>query len=535
MHNEQDWKRRGIAAEKTVEVLKNKVRSMYQGGAKSAVQRQLEKSRDRDEKNRQRRALMELKSAELQRHSERLESEVSERTREIQVILDNVAFGFLLIDRSCNVLSGFTKSCATLVGAGVHEGQSIAEVLGCDEMRAATLTMALEQVFDDLLPEEVCLAQLPVRFTPANSILHLEARCVRDDAGEIVSLLCTLSDVRALEAAQSASKTAEVLVEILARKDAFVNFVNETKVHIESAREAVKTGDARFVARAVHTVKGNAASYGLVKLVETVHGVEEDGEISVAELDLVEAEFVAFLEEHADVLGVNYRETLQESYTVSQEQLRELELLLSGVESPAADYWLAQLRQKSVGVIMGPVDTYVRRLGERLEKPLVFSFVGEEIRVDSLPMAPVLGSLAHVLRNAIDHGIEPPGERGNKPAEAILELSVVEQDSGWTVIIRDDGRGIDVSRLGEKAIERNFVTRSELDLMSSQEKLRLVFLDGVSSRDVATELSGRGVGMSAVLGAVENAGGRIDVESSIGKGTTFTIFVPKSQAALAAA
>ena len=118
---ETDWKRRGIAAEKTVEVLKTKVRSMYQGGSKTAVQRQLEKSRARDEKNRQRRAMMELKSAELERYSATLESEVAERTREIQDILDNVTFGFLLIDRDLKVRSGFTKSCEVLVGAAVSE------------------------------------------------------------------------------------------------------------------------------------------------------------------------------------------------------------------------------------------------------------------------------------------------------------------------------------------------------------------------------------------------------------------------------
>jgi hypothetical protein len=213
---EQDWKRRGVAAEKTVEVLKTKVRS-----------RQLEKSRKRDEKSRQRRAMMELKAVEMQRHSETLESQVAERTREIQVILDNVTFGFLLIDRNHKVLSGFTRSCAALVGAEVSEGQCITEVLGCDSKSAATLSMSLEHVVDDFLPEEVSLGQLPVRFTPGDSILHLDARCVRDDAGEIISLLCTISDVRTLEAAEEASQTAEILVGILARKDAFVNFVQE--------------------------------------------------------------------------------------------------------------------------------------------------------------------------------------------------------------------------------------------------------------------------------------------------------------------
>lgn len=532
---ETDWKRRGIAAEKTVEVLKTKVRSMYQGGSKTAVQRQLEKSRARDEKNRQRRAMMELRSAELERYSATLESEVAERTREIQVILDNVTFGFLLIDRDLKVRSGFTKSCEVLVGAAVSEGQSLGDVLGCEGKDAITLQMSLEQVVDDFLPEEVSLAQLPVRFTPNDSILHLDARCVRDDDGEIVSLLCTLSDVRALEAAEQASQIAEVLVGILARKDAFVNFVQETKVHVESAKDACQAGDTTFVARAVHTVKGNAASYALSKVVAVVHQAEEDGDISIADLDLIESTLVEFLDEHAKVLGVNYRDTIEETFTLSQGQMRELETLLSRVNAPDVERWLTQLRLKSVGVIMGPVEAYVRRLGERLEKPVAFSFVGEEIRVDSQPMAPVLGNLSHVLRNAVDHGIEEPGERGEKPEIGVLELSVVERDSGWTVVIRDDGRGIDVDRLSEKALERNCVTRAELDAMSRDEKLRLVFLDGLSSCDVATDLSGRGVGMSAVLGAVEQAGGRVDIESHSGEGTMFTIFVPKTLASQAAA
>ncbi len=532
---EQNWKRRGLAAEKTVEVLKNKVRSMYQGGSKTSVQRQLEKAKERDGKNRQRREMMEMKAAQLEQYSQTLEGEVAARTREIQVILDNVTFGFLLIDSEMKVLSGFTESCATLLGREVKEGQCITDLLGCDEKQGAILGMGVDQIFDDFMPEELTLAQLASRFTPGESILNLEARCVRGADGAVSALLCTLSDIRALEAAKQASNTAEILTGILAQKDAFINFIQETKAHIESAKSAVAEGRSTFVARAAHTVKGNAASYGLNDVASAVHEIEEKDSISHEDLCEIEDTIVEFLNEHQKVLDVNYHEAVEEQFALSQKQVRELELLLEQVENPAIAAWMTQLRQKSAGVIVGPVHAYIRKLSERLEKTVDFTFDGDDVYVDSQQMGSVLSNLTHVLRNAVDHGLEQPAERGEKPDTCSLALCVTAADVGWTISVSDDGRGIDVWTLGNKAIQSGVITQQDFDEMSHEERLRLVFRDKLSSNEVANDLSGRGVGMSAVLGAVEEHGGHVQISSTPGKGTTFTIFVPRDTAAQVAA
>lgn len=523
----QNWERRGNAAEKTVEVLKNKVREMYAGGSKTNVQRQLGKAKEREERNRQRRALMELKAAELEKYSKTLESEVTARTREIKTILDNVTFGFVLIDSEMRVMPGFTQSCATLIGSEIQVGQLLTDVLECDEARGDMFAVGVEQIFDDIFPEELSTFQLESRFTPGDAILNLDARAVRNGEDEVIALLCSLSDIKALEAAENASRTAEILIGILSQKEAFDNFVHETKVHLESAKSAAFGGEHTYVKRAVHTVKGNAASYGLADVVSTVHAIEEKGDIGVTDIEEIEASLIAFLAEHNTVLGLDYQIEAEEHFTLSHQQVRELEGLLAHVDNPGIASWLVQLRQKTVRDIVGPVDSYIRKLSERLEKSVNFVFEGDQVFVDSQIMAPVLGNLSHILRNAVDHGLEQPSDRGDKPESCNLGLFIKEDDIGWTIEVSDDGRGIDTSKLGAKAIDSGVITAAEFESMNNDERHQLVFLDGISSSDTATELSGRGVGMSAVLGAVQEHGGQVSVRSEKGVGTTFKIFIPQ--------
>ena len=124
-----DFERRTLAAEKTVEVLKRKVRELYSGGARTPIQRALEKANEREERNRRRREVAKVREAELRKYSQHLEREVERRTRAIQTVLDNVTFGFLVIGRDLTVREGFTRSCAGLFGRPPEVGEDIGELL----------------------------------------------------------------------------------------------------------------------------------------------------------------------------------------------------------------------------------------------------------------------------------------------------------------------------------------------------------------------------------------------------------------------
>jgi len=139
----------------------------------------------------------------------------------------------------------------------------------------------------------------------------------------------------------------------------------------------------------------------------------------------------------------------------------------------------------------------------------------------------VFSVLPHLLRNSIDHGIERPEDRDGKPAEASLSLSFEDSAGQLRICVADDGRGIAVERVAERALALEVVSRGELARMTDAEKLRLIFVGGLSTAAEVSETSGRGVGMDAVEAAVTELGGTIDVHSTRGFGTRFEIAIPR--------
>jgi two-component system chemotaxis sensor kinase CheA len=132
----------------------------------------------------------------------------------------------------------------------------------------------------------------------------------------------------------------------------------------------------------------------------------------------------------------------------------------------------------------------------------------------------------HLVRNAIDHGIEPPEQRGGKPPIGRLRIAIARSLKQLRIEIADDGAGIDTGRLLARAIEQGVLDASAASLLSESEKLRLVLAPGLSTAETVSETSGRGVGAGAVRDAVEAVGGSLHVESARGRGTTFVLELP---------
>jgi two-component system chemotaxis sensor kinase CheA len=524
MNVDVDWKRRALAAEETVRILKDKVRSMHGGGPQSALHRSLARAREREERNRRRREMLELKAAHLAESNERLEREVAERTRDIRAILDNVTFGFLRIDRDANVLAGFTRSCGELFGRMPHPGEPLGAILDLADTRRIELQLGIEQVFDDLLPEEVSLDQIPARYVLDGRVLRIEGRVIRDDAGAVSAVLVTVSDVTALERAQLESRERDVLIGVLRRKAAFEQFVGETRRGIE--RNRADLADQPVVQRFVHTVKGNAASWDLSPLTSLAHRIEDAGEITAADLDALHDALRDFLMENKDVLGVAL-DVAEPAYEIPAEEVRELRALLSRMDGdPDLDRWLARVVMRPAQELLGPIEAFAARLSERLGKTVDVAIAGGELLVDAELLRPVLSTVTQLVRNAMDHGIELPLDRGGKPARGSLVVRLASEDGRWVLSVADDGRGIQVERLAERAVEKGILTPDEARRMTRDEKVALIFCDGISTAAATTDVSGRGLGMSAVRQAVLERNGTISVETGDG-GTVVRIEVPR--------
>lgn len=521
-----DLERRAEAAEKTAAVLKRKVREMYGGGGQTALYRALEKAKRRDERSRQRREVAEVRAAELRKYTEHLEEEVARRTRAIQSILDNVTFGFLVIDRDLAIREGFTRSCAALFGRAPVVGESLGGLLGLAESEHSELSLSVDQVFEDLLPEEATLDQIAERFAVGGRVLHVDARTIRDHAGAVEALLLTVSDISALEAARKESRLREVLIGILQQRSAFEQFVADTRAMLRAARSQLD--DGTLLRRVVHTVKGNAASWGLDEVVEVAHTIETRELLDAPALDRLAGAVRGFLEAHQKILELDY-ERAESAYAVTGSDLQRLREVAASSDSEAVRRWVSGVVQRPARELLGPVATFVTKLAERLGKEVDFELVGGDLLVDADVMRPVLRNLPHLIRNAIDHGIEPAWERGDKKPRGLLSVTLSEASASWEVAVVDDGRGVPVEAIGRRAVAMGLVKDEQLSAMSPSERVQLIFVDGVSSADRTTDISGRGVGMSAVQAAVRARGGTVELTSDE-RGTRVLLRVPRAGA-----
>ena len=152
---------------------------------------------------------------------------------------------------------------------------------------------------------------------------------------------------------------------------------------------------------------------------------------------------------------------------------------------------------------------------------------GETSRADRNVVRAVTDPLMHIVRNAVDHGIEPPTERGNKDEKGKVEIDISTSSSGLEIVIKDDGRGIDTSKILEKAITNGLVDREKSKQLKDEEIFDFIFHPGLSTAEKVTDTSGRGVGMDVVKTNVISSGGSVYLNSDLGKGTKFTIVFPQ--------
>jgi two-component system chemotaxis sensor kinase CheA len=183
-------------------------------------------------------------------------------------------------------------------------------------------------------------------------------------------------------------------------------------------------------------------------------------------------------------------------------------------------------RMQPVGRLFQKFPRLVRELAKDLGKDVELVIEGAETEVDRVVVDSLYDPLVHMLRNALDHGIEEAQERAasGKPAKAIISLKAWQEASSVMIELSDDGKGMDPQRLREKAIAKGLI--SESAAQTADEAFQLVFLPGFSTKEVASSVSGRGVGMDVVKTAVEKHRGAIRIDSTLGAGTRFSIRLP---------
>lgn len=473
----------------------------------------------------------------LAEHTDHLEEVVTIRTAELdrrnrgmRLVFDHVNQGFITInlegtmepERSAIVDRWFEEvETKTQLQTLFHEAGSHTD--------AELLELGLEQLREQFMPELI-LEQLSSQISVNQQVIQTNYIPIYRGA-QIHKLLVVLSDITEKldkeRAELDQKETLAVFQHIKKDRVGFIDFLKEARSiisHLEDRENAPV-----MQKRLVHTLKANAALYGLRSISALCHMVEDNlvhrgG--SLTEEDLIE--LLAGWENAetliAPLLGTEERSTME----IELDEYRRLrKRVASGANMAEMEAVLRALELEPVQKRLERLGEQARTIAESLGKAGVEIITqGNGVRLDSKTWTPFWSAAIHAVRNAVDHGLEDFNERNSlgKAGAGRIALSCVQHDCEIVVVVEDDGRGIAWEHIRTKAEKLGFVVENTQDL------IEVLFADGVSSRTVANNISGRGFGMSALRDAVANLNGRINVESKPGHGTRFLFRFPGAQA-----
>jgi two-component system chemotaxis sensor kinase CheA len=484
------------------------------------------------------RLIAEIKTRAEQEQA-RLEGLVEQRTQalvrrnaDMRRVLDNVDQGFLTIDRAGKMSEERSAIIGRWLGTAPASGVLWDYIEQAAPGMGLPLSLGWEQVREDILPLEVSVQMMPRSFVVGTNHYAIDYKPTLTDSGALEGMLVVLSDVTVVVERQRLEDEEREVLQLFSRvlqdRAGVLEFLAETHRLVETITRGTPE-EVAVTKRLLHTLKGNTGLYGLQSIAKLCHDLEdnmqeEGGNLSRADADRLHA----FWQAISTKLGGFIDAPKSGGVTIDDSEYGEL------LAAVAAGVPHAQLAGMVGAWQLEPVELRLRRLAqqaqglaERLQKlPLDVRVEAGRLRIDSTRLLDVWGTLPHLVRNAVDHGIETPEQRlaAGKKERASLVLRAALNAQQFSIEIEDSGRGIDWDALRAVAAKKGVPCSNQRELSDA------LFADGVSTRSEVTENSGRGVGTAALARAVKATGGRIEVFSERGKGTRFRLTWPAAVA-----
>lgn len=389
---------------------------------------------------------------------------------------------------------------------------------------AVGFEMNFSQLTDGFLPVEVTIHQMPARLHARGRVYQLDYLVDTDDNDEVRAVVIKLSDRTAHqeEDARNAQNAEfrKVMESLLASIDASRGFFAETEWLLDQLGPDADDGTRK---RVLHTLKGNLGVFGFSSISKHVHVTEDHliaGDRAGVDrrLDELKALWATEARTYGDLFAGNDEEIIvnREEY---EDHVMSLMCQLDYAELLGV---VQKWSMAPISRVFAGLAVQAERISGNLGKAVEVEITHNNVRLPGQGLQELWSSLPHILRNALDHGIETREERtaAGKPPAGSLRFEAEATDDDIVIRLADDGRGVDWDKIRQKALDAGMPADTQEDLVAA------MMSEGVTSKDEVSQTSGRGVGTSAVQSAVDALGGRIEVESTPGAGTTFTLFVP---------
>ena len=492
------------------------------------------------------------------RVAERTE-QLAQKTNDIQTMLQNMPQGVLTIVAGSKIHPEYSAYLETIFETTRIADRDLMDLvfsntdLGADALSTIEVSVASVIGEDEMNYEfnsHLLVTEFAIRVEGGRAkSLELSWSPIVNDAGVVEKLMVCVRDVTELKRlaieASTQRRELEMIGEILSvSQEKFQDFMQTSMAFVDENRaltEQASGPTAELITqlfRNMHTVKGNARTYGLGNLTNTVHEAEQtyddlrkghatgwEPKMLLEQLDQVRG----LLDEYAKIndtklgrKGPGRRGNVEKFLMVDKSQVAQTLQAMQGVDMDNVDAMRAALVEtqkllRRIGteriqdVLSGVTESLPSLARELGKEPPVVAIHDNGVLVRNQISGLLKNLFTHLLRNAVDHGIEAPAVRvaAGKPGVGRIELDVAVVGDDLRFVMRDDGQGMALDRIRRIAAERGLVEASAS--LTDEETSQLVFLPGFSTAEVVTEVSGRGVGMDAVKGFLEREGGRVDV------------------------
>lgn len=483
---------------------------------------------------------------------------LNKKSHKVRALLDNAEQGFLSFGSDFIIDDEYSKECNRLLGENL-QGQDISDILYSDDdakkffLKEALLNVVQE---DNDLIKDAMVSLLPKEVIVNRRAIKIDYKILANKTFMIV--LTNITKEKLLE--KKIAKEQEILKMIVIivsepsqfyeLKDDFERFAINKQVFV-NPNFSFKI-NLNELYRDIHTFKGSFSQLRMQNCVKELHNLEsklsrmstDDTCTNQDLLDLLnQSDMKTWIEKDLFII----KEILGVEFFDKQHKLEVDDKFIFNIEDKIT--YLLQADNQHINTYEGILNEINRARGTTLNNALSiypklcqeisksqnkkiseFKIIGGEDILTPIHFKPFIKALIHLFRNAIDHGVETVDERillGKNDYASIVCLIESNKDN-FKIIISDDGAGINLESLKEKALKSKLYTEFELSNMTKDSLLELVFIDNLSTNDKITKLSGRGIGMGAVKSEIEKLSGEIEIESEVGKGSKFILKVPTS-------
>ena len=469
-----------------------------------------------------------------------LERWIEERTSAMRNLMDVSGQGLFTFDSQFMVEFEYSRECERIFGEPIG-GRPVQDLLfSHDPTAAEEFVQGLTLFFEGNTKAEVIFDLLETETIINGSFIQMQYK-----EGQNNTVLCILTDItsekKLEETLRKENEQRTLVLRAVSHKHYFASYIHEANELFELLRlfedkQPVKK-DLEMLMRRVHTFKGNSGFFGFVNTQEVAHDFEfyiSDQMVFEEEIDLYEISidlkksYYAELKTISDTLGKKWIEEADGIVVPTKEYIKVEKYVKTKYPNDVKlNAVLEHFRKIPIKELFSRFPDVARNLAQQLGKKIdTVEIDGGDFTVLPEVFDPLVSSCIHLIRNMVDHGIESVGEREvqQKSPGGNITIRLSREPGNLVFEFRDDGRGLSAIQIREQAIENGLL--EEGAELSDAEAYELIFHESLSTAKEITEVSGRGVGLSAVKREAELLGGSISVHTKINEGTTFTINLP---------